>query len=1631
MSAIDQITNALADQKDIEAVHIVSHGSEGSLKLGADVLNEHNLETFSTQIKQWGNALTANGDILLYGCDVAAGEVGENFVKRLSEITGADVAASTNKTGNAALGGDWNLEYSTGKIESPLAFKSTVLKDYQSTLGTLVSETFTGSSVTGPWIWALAGASTPPGLTAGSAPNTPLQNLNLDTAGNGALRLTSANTSQAGFVLYNNPLSSTEGVKVTFDFFAYNGVGSPPGDGLSFFLVDGTANPTSAGNGGGGLGYNTLIGGYVGIGFDEYGGFGSTGQDSVAIRGSTASSNTLLQSVSVAGQGGIDAGTVANRNTALRRAQIILTPSNAASPNRLSVAMDFNNNGSFTDAGETIIAPFDITTSNGAVPTTLKFGFAASTGGSTDVHEIRNLIYETVDAPPTVTTFTPADNATTVAVAANLVVTLSEAVQKGTGNIVIKKVSDNSVVETINVTAANVTVSGSTVTVNPTADLAQGTGYYVEIAAGAIKDLAGNNYAGTTGATTWNFTTVADTTAPTAATFTPADNATTVAVTDNLVVTLSEAVQKGTGNIVIKKVSDNSVVETINVTAANVTVSGSTVTVNPTADLAQGTGYYVEIAAGAIKDLAGNNYAGTTGATTWNFTTVADTTAPTAATFTPADNATTVAVTDNLVVTLSEAVQKGTGNIVIKKVSDNSVVETINVTAANVTVSGSTVTVNPTADLAQGTGYYVEIAAGAIKDLAGNNYAGTTGATTWNFTTVADTTAPTAATFTPADNATTVAVAANLVVTLSEAVQKGTGNIVIKKVSDNSVVETINVTAANVTVSGSTVTVNPTADLAQGTGYYVEIAAGAIKDLAGNNYAGTTGATTWNFTTVADTTAPTAATFTPADNATTVAVTDNLVVTLSEAVQKGTGNIVIKKVSDNSVVETINVTAANVTVSGSTVTVNPTADLAQGTGYYVEIAAGAIKDLAGNNYAGTTGATTWNFTTVADTTAPTAATFTPADNATTVAVTDNLVVTLSEAVQKGTGNIVIKKVSDNSVVETINVTAANVTVSGSTVTVNPTADLAQGTGYYVEIAAGAIKDLAGNNYAGTTGATTWNFTTVADTTAPTAATFTPADNATTVAVAANLVVTLSEAVQKGTGNIVIKKVSDNSVVETINVTAANVTVSGSTVTVNPTADLAQGTGYYVEIAAGAIKDLAGNNYAGTTGATTWNFTTVADTTAPTAATFTPADNATTVAVTDNLVVTLSEAVQKGTGNIVIKKVSDNSVVETINVTAANVTVSGSTVTVNPTADLAQGTGYYVEIAAGAIKDLAGNNYAGTTGATTWNFTTVADTTAPTAATFTPADNATTVAVTDNLVVTLSEAVQKGTGNIVIKKVSDNSVVETINVTAANVTVSGSTVTVNPTADLAQGTGYYVEIAAGAIKDLAGNNYAGTTGATTWNFTTVADTTAPTAATFTPADNATTVAVTDNLVVTLSEAVQKGTGNIVIKKVSDNSVVETINVTSANVTVSGSTVTVNPTADLAQGTGYYVEIAAGAIKDLAGNNYAGTTGATTWNFTTVADTTAPTAATFTPADNATTVAVTDNLVVTLSEAVQKGTGNIVIKKVSDNSVVETINVTAANVTVSGSTVTVNPTADLAHGTGYYVEIACGCNSRLSW
>ena len=118
--------------------------------------------------------------------------------------------------------------------------------------------------------------------------------------------------------------------------------------------------------------------------------------------------------------------------------------------------------------------------------------------------------FELINTTPTLSSSTPADGATGVAVDANIVLTFSEAVDVESGNITLKKSSDNSTVETIDVTGSKVTGTGSTeITINPSTTLDGETGYYLNIAASAFDDDSSNSYAGITDATTLNFTTVA------------------------------------------------------------------------------------------------------------------------------------------------------------------------------------------------------------------------------------------------------------------------------------------------------------------------------------------------------------------------------------------------------------------------------------------------------------------------------------------------------------------------------------------------------------------------------------------------------------------------------------------------------------------------------------------------------------------------------------------------------------------------------------------------------------------------------------------------------------------------------------------------------------------------------------------------------------------------------------------------------------------------------------------------------------------------------------------------------------------------------------------------------------------
>ncbi len=124
---IRQITDILSGYSNLSAIHIISHGAPGQVTLGAATLSPSSLNGYANDLTAWGASLAEEGDILLYGCSIAAGQEGETLIRGLAGLTVADVAASDDPTGPADLGGDWVLETATGPIEASLPNVETTL----------------------------------------------------------------------------------------------------------------------------------------------------------------------------------------------------------------------------------------------------------------------------------------------------------------------------------------------------------------------------------------------------------------------------------------------------------------------------------------------------------------------------------------------------------------------------------------------------------------------------------------------------------------------------------------------------------------------------------------------------------------------------------------------------------------------------------------------------------------------------------------------------------------------------------------------------------------------------------------------------------------------------------------------------------------------------------------------------------------------------------------------------------------------------------------------------------------------------------------------------------------------------------------------------------------------------------------------------------------------------------------------------------------------------------------------------------------------------------------------------------------------------------------------------------------
>ena len=391
----------------------------------------------------------------------------------------------------------------------------------------------------------------------------------------------------------------------------------------------------------------------------------------------------------------------------------------------------------------------------------------------------------------------------------------------------------------------------------------------------------------------------------------------------------------------------------------------------------------------------------------------------------------------------------------------------------------------------------------------------------------------------------------------------------------------------------------------------------------------------------------------------------------------------------------------------------------------------------------------------------------------------------------------------------------------------------------------------------------------------------------------NIVINFNEAITRGVGHIFLKTSSGLVVANYDVATSTNLNISGNTITINPSSDLLLSTTYFVEFDSGTVKDLAGNYYTGTTA---YHFTTSSSVNAMPAGWVTVVGNATqgqTLTATNNLADADglgAFSYQWKAGGVDINAATGSSLV----LTEAQV---GKVIAV--TASYIDGHGTAESVISSATTAVLNVNDAPTGSVAITG-------TATQGQTLTASNN---LADADGIG-TISYQWKAGGTNI------SGATGSTLLLTQAQV---GKTITVSASYTDGHGAAESV-LSAGTAATLA-------------------DLVAPTLVSSSPADNAASVAAGSNLVLSFSEPVQIASGqslsthSLLLTNLLNSADTRSISLAdSAQVTVSGATVTVNPAADLLSGVHYAVTLAGGALTDVAGNAFAGLSGNTVLDFT---------------------------------------------------------------------------------------------------
>ncbi|MCA9423135.1 MAG: DUF4347 domain-containing protein, partial [Nitrospira sp.] len=134
---IEQIAEALEGRSDIDAIHLIGEGTEAEMHLGATFLTKNLISgRYANLFTQIGQSLSAEADLLIYGCNFGRGAGGLSAIQALADLTGADIAASTDRTGHVSEYANWKLEVSTGFIETSIIIGQATQAAWEGVLAT-------------------------------------------------------------------------------------------------------------------------------------------------------------------------------------------------------------------------------------------------------------------------------------------------------------------------------------------------------------------------------------------------------------------------------------------------------------------------------------------------------------------------------------------------------------------------------------------------------------------------------------------------------------------------------------------------------------------------------------------------------------------------------------------------------------------------------------------------------------------------------------------------------------------------------------------------------------------------------------------------------------------------------------------------------------------------------------------------------------------------------------------------------------------------------------------------------------------------------------------------------------------------------------------------------------------------------------------------------------------------------------------------------------------------------------------------------------------------------------------------------------------------------------------------------